>query len=62
MEVELTKLSTRGQVVIPIKIRDELGINPGNRFVVYVVDDSIVLKTLNLPSGRTRKLSGKDGG
>lgn len=50
MEVELAKISQKGQVVIPQKIREALGISQGDRFVVYAKDDAIVFKKLDLPA------------
>jgi AbrB family looped-hinge helix DNA binding protein len=39
-----TRLSSKGQVVIPRQIRDELGLVPGTRFQVRVDEGSIVLE------------------
>ena len=50
MSFELTKISPKGQVVIPQKIRDALSISPGSRFVVYVKDEQIIFKKLELPA------------
>jgi AbrB family looped-hinge helix DNA binding protein len=50
LKVELTKISQMGQVVIPQKIRDELSIEAGNRFMVYTADGSIIFKKLDLES------------
>lgn len=44
-----TKLSTRGQVVIPEEIRDRLGLQPGAQFVVIGEGDVVVLKMLKPP-------------
>ena len=44
-----TKLSTRGQVVIPEEIRNRLGLEPGAKFVVIGEGDVVVLKTLTPP-------------
>lgn len=44
-----TKLSTRGQVVIPEEIRNRLGLQPGEQFVVIGEGDVVVLKTLKPP-------------
>jgi AbrB family looped-hinge helix DNA binding protein len=44
-----TKLSTRGQVVIPEEIRNRLGLEPGDQFVVIGEGDVVVLKTLQPP-------------
>lgn len=44
-----TKLSSRGQVVIPEEIRKRLGLEPGTRFVVLGEGDTVVLKTIRTP-------------
>lgn len=44
-----TKLSSRGQVVIPEEIRTRLGLEPGVRFVVVGEGDVVVLKALHAP-------------
>lgn len=44
-----TKLSSRGQVVIPEKIRNRLGLRPGDRFVVLGEGDVVILKVIHAP-------------
>jgi len=44
-----TKLSSKGQVVIPEEIRKRLGLEPGAQFVVVGEGDVVVLKALNPP-------------
>ena len=44
MEIEMTKITSKGQVVIPQQIRDKAGIVEGERFFVYNSEDSIILK------------------
>lgn len=44
-----TKLSSRGQVVIPQEIRKRLGLETGAQFVVVGEGDVIVLKALKAP-------------
>jgi AbrB family looped-hinge helix DNA binding protein len=44
-----TKLSSRGQVVIPEEIRKRLGLEPGVSFVVVGEGDVVVLKALKPP-------------
>lgn len=44
-----TKLSTRGQVVIPEEIRNRLGLEPGEQFVVIGEGDVVVLQALKPP-------------
>lgn len=48
-QVETTKLSSRGQVVIPEEIRERLHMVPGTKFVVIGQGDTIVLKSISPP-------------
>jgi AbrB family looped-hinge helix DNA binding protein len=45
-----TKMSSKGQVVIPEEIRDRLGLRTGIQFVVIGEKDVVILKTLKAPS------------
>jgi len=45
-----TKMSSKGQVVIPEEIRDQLGLEPGAQFVVMGQDDVVILKAISPPS------------
>ena len=45
-----TKLSSKGQVVIPEEIREKLGLREGDQFVVIAENDVVILKTLIPPS------------
>jgi len=45
-----TRLSSKGQVVIPEAARREMGLSPGSRFVVLWHDDMVVLKVISPPS------------
>ena len=45
-----TKMSSKGQVVIPEAIRKRLGIEPGDRFVVVAGEDAVILKTIAAPT------------
>jgi AbrB family looped-hinge helix DNA binding protein len=47
--VETTKMSSKGQVVIPEKIRQQLGLEPGAQFVVVGEGDVVILKRLSRP-------------
>ena len=49
-DVELTKMSSRGQVVIPQEIRDELGLKEGSALVVTASGDTLLLKRVKTPS------------
>ena len=45
-----TKMSSRGQVVIPEEIRERLGLKPGVQFVVVADRDVVIFKTISPPS------------
>jgi len=47
-----TKLSSKGQVVIPEEVRKQLGLKAGDQFVVVGEGDAVILKTITLPSIR----------
>jgi len=47
--ISTTKLSSRGQVVIPEEVRAKLGLRPGAQFVVVGKDDVVVLKLVSAP-------------
>lgn len=49
-EISTTKLSSRGQVVIPEEIRKRLGLEPGTQFIVLAEDDTVILTTIRPPS------------
>nr|AQS34142.1 hypothetical protein [uncultured archaeon] len=44
--IEVTSISSRGQVVIPRKIRERLSLQEGEKFVVVGEDDTIIFKKL----------------
>jgi len=45
-----TKMSSKGQVVIPESIRKSLKLEAGTQFVVVAEDDVVILKTITPPS------------
>ncbi len=45
-----TKLSSKGQVVIPDDVRKRLKLKTGTQFVVLGEDDVVILKTITPPS------------
>ena len=51
--MDITKLSTKGQIVIPEKLRRDF--KPGNTFVVSKVGDLIVLKPVPVLSKEEQK-------
>jgi len=68
--MEITKISSKGQIVIPLKIRNELGINEGSTVAIEKMKDLIVIKKIDtdlikqfeegledLKSGRIRRVA-----
>jgi len=45
--MEIMKMSSKGQIVIPQKIRDELKINEGSVVVIEQVKDVVVIKKVD---------------
>ena len=45
-----TKMSSKGQVVIPEAIRKRLGLEPGDQFVVVAGKGAVILKAIAAPS------------
>lgn len=50
MEVETIRMSSKGQIVIPQDIREELKTTEGTIFAVYGHNDTIILKKITTPS------------
>ena len=49
-EIATTKMSSKGQVVIPKAIRKKLNLKPGAQFVVVGDKDALILKTITAPN------------
>ncbi len=45
-----TKMSSKGQVVIPEEVRNALGLKAGSKFVVVGEGDAVILKLITPPS------------
>ena len=50
MNVETVRMSSKGQVVIPQDIREEIHVNEGTIFAVVGTKDTIILKRITTPS------------
>ena len=48
--VSTTKMSSKGQVVIPEQIRVQLALETGSQFVVVGDKDVVILKRITIPS------------
>ena len=47
--VKIVQADKRGQIVIPKKIRSDLGIEEGAAFWIYKKDNEIILKKIDSP-------------
>ncbi len=67
--LDMTRMSSKGQVVIPEKIRKRMGLTGGSEFVVIESGGAIVFKAVSEPGGvglkkritRARAQAGKAG-
>ena len=48
-DIATTKMSSKGQIVIPENIRKRLGLHTGSQFVVIGEDDTVILKMISAP-------------
>ena len=48
--IATTRMSSKGQVVIPESIRKRLNLNPGDQFVVLGEKDVVILKAITAPN------------
>ncbi len=53
MEIELTKISSKGQIVIPKSIREKMKLMEGETISVMGKDDMIILKKVEIPKIKT---------
>jgi len=50
MKQEITKLSSKGQIVIPKDIRDALSLKEGDSLLLTATDKAIMIRSINPPS------------
>ena len=48
--IATTRMSSKGQVVIPETIRKQLNLNEGDQFIVMGEGDVVILKTISAPA------------
>lgn len=49
-EVVVTRMSSKGQIVVPKSLREALGLDVGELFAMFGDEDTIILKKIDLPS------------
>ena len=47
ISIDTTKLSAKGQIVIPVDVRNKLQLETGNKLFVMASDDAIILQKTN---------------
>lgn len=52
--IDVTKVSDKGQVVIPKEIRDKLDLKVGTKLIVVAYEDAVVLQKVELVAGKVR--------
>jgi len=52
--IDMTKVSDKGQVVIPKEIRDKLKFNEGAKLLVIATEDAVVLQRIESVAGKMR--------
>lgn len=50
MNTQILTVSSKGQISLPVSIRERLSIDTGDKLVAYASGDIIMLKPLKLPS------------
>jgi AbrB family looped-hinge helix DNA binding protein len=53
MEVEIVRMSSKGQIVIPQEIREELGVDEGSFFAITLNKDTVIMKKMTTPAKET---------
>ncbi|MFU8770954.1 MAG: AbrB/MazE/SpoVT family DNA-binding domain-containing protein [Anaerolineales bacterium] len=48
-ELATTRMSSKGQIVIPEAIRKKMNLQPGDQFIVVGKDDVVILKAITAP-------------
>ncbi len=52
--IEMTRVSDKGQVVIPKEIREKLNFTEGSKLLVVATDDAVILQRIESVAGKMR--------
>jgi len=52
--IDVTKVSDKGQVVIPKDIRERMQMTEGTKLIVFATEDAVVLQRIELVSSRMK--------
>lgn len=53
MEIEISKMGERGQIVIPLEFREDLRLKKGEKFLVVKEDSKIILEPMKALKAKT---------
>ena len=56
-EVELVKMSAKGQLVVPKEIREQEDFKPSDRFIPFPVNNGVLFKRIKMPNVKQEFLS-----
>lgn len=56
-KVELVKMSPKGQLVVPIEIRQKQDFKPSDRFIPFSVKGGVLFKKIKLPDAEMEFMS-----
>ncbi|MHA1730992.1 MAG: AbrB/MazE/SpoVT family DNA-binding domain-containing protein [Promethearchaeota archaeon] len=54
METELVKVSTKGQITLPKRFRESLGLKPGDEALIVATPDGLLVKPKFVPNHALR--------
>ncbi len=54
-QIQITSVSSKGQVVIPSDIRETMGISMGMKMIIFTDGDNLLLKPIQTPRFETFK-------
>ena len=57
MEVQVITVTTKGQIAIPVNIRKQMSIEPGDKLTARIYKDTLMLNVLRLPDSEEIKKS-----
>jgi bifunctional DNA-binding transcriptional regulator/antitoxin component of YhaV-PrlF toxin-antitoxin module len=49
MVTDLVKMSPKGQLVVPLEIREQENFQPGDRFVAFPTKEGVLFKKIRIP-------------
>jgi len=52
MTISISKVSTKGQIVLPVDIRRQLDIDPGDKLLLLAEDETLIIKKIESKSFR----------